>query len=155
MLTRPSQVVASGSGRGLPSCLYVECTHAAEYVLRLLASGWHSNCRFAAVGRPETSMAEMFCTYAARNFRVEARRLQISAGPASRCSAGRPGLRPGGNRQDFRMIKPCRDSKRRLRIAGLAKACAYPKGGRGAYHLEYQRIDAVAYLTGGGLIERL
>ncbi len=77
--------------------------------IRLLQTlGRHGNRRFVSVERTETRTAESSCVYAARNFRVEARGLQMSAGPASRRSAGRSGLRPSGNRQELRMIKPLR-----------------------------------------------
>ena len=70
--------------------------------------GRHGNCRFVSVERTKTRTAESSCAYAARNFRVEARGLQMSAGPASHRFAGRLGLRPSGNRQELRMIKPLR-----------------------------------------------
>ena len=82
--------------------------YATGHIRLLQTLGRHGNRRFVSVERTETSAAEIFCTYAARNFRVEAPGLQMSAGPASRRSAGRSGLRPSGNRQEWRMIKPLR-----------------------------------------------
>ena len=60
--------------------------------IRLLRTlGERGKWRFVSAKRPETSAAEIFCAYAVRNFRVEAGGLQMSAGPASRRSAERPG----------------------------------------------------------------
>ena len=68
--------------RGVLLCLDIVCRHDAEDIWLLSAWEWRSKCRVVAFRRPQTSTAEIFCTHTAGDFRVEPRRVQISAGPA-------------------------------------------------------------------------